>query len=578
MVIPFYYQQPTHYRRRRLHPTKSSRSDDKDRTNADVNHTIVNTSDSMGQMEIKVLFFSQVSIEPTYSAAGVRSMHLLRKLRYEIPNVTSVHIITPPNKMNSTTTEQNTKQPTPEPSSAVHTDLDSLNTNDFQYHTLLPNRSEDADRFLDQLYRYNNVDHLDATTLFVIIFDRYYSEEMYSFHVYNYFRTKNQLHNATFILDMQDMHSLRLCRQSWVQERHKQVTKQRNRIRDSTATNCIDDADDVLQHTIPSNDIIPTMHDDKLLRELASIYRCDLTFVCSSYEYTLLINKYQIPETKLCIAPLFGTNQDNLQNTLEHKNVCYHERNDYIFVGGMKHEPNVDAIRQLKRLWPFIRQKFIKNQSSYNAFIAQKEQKQLPNLYIYGAFCSTQFRHEIHQPSIGLFMEGYYSSSIFDVLRTKRVLLSPLRFGAGIKGKHIDAWRCYLPIVTTSIGSEGMFDNPTSSSTSTVDSKFGGLTANTDSNFVDGAYTLYQTENIWNAAVSNISKRQMQELCNDWDRIHSRVMGVVLSKSGMKQHSTRQQKDTILQHILWHQTNRSTEYFSKYIEWKERSTRNTPHE
>jgi hypothetical protein len=36
-------------------------------------------------------------------------------------------------------------------------------------------------------------------------------------------------------------------------------------------------------------------------------------------------------------------------------------------------------------------------------------------------------------------------------------MLAPLRFGAGIKGKIIDAWFEHTPVITTPIGSEGMF-------------------------------------------------------------------------------------------------------------------------
>lgn len=36
-------------------------------------------------------------------------------------------------------------------------------------------------------------------------------------------------------------------------------------------------------------------------------------------------------------------------------------------------------------------------------------------------------------------------------------MLAPLRFGAGVKGKIVDAWMEHTPVVTTPIGSEGMF-------------------------------------------------------------------------------------------------------------------------
>ena len=42
-------------------------------------------------------------------------------------------------------------------------------------------------------------------------------------------------------------------------------------------------------------------------------------------------------------------------------------------------------------------------------------------------------------------------------LQKYKVMLAPLRFGAGIKGKITDAWLNYLPVVTTRIGAEGLF-------------------------------------------------------------------------------------------------------------------------
>ena len=55
----------------------------------------------------------------------------------------------------------------------------------------------------------------------------------------------------------------------------------------------------------------------------------------------------------------------------------------------------------------------------------------------------------------GIFLKGHAPS--LDILRSYRVLLAPLRFGAGLKGKIVDAWAHGLPVCTTPIGAEGMF-------------------------------------------------------------------------------------------------------------------------
>jgi len=36
--------------------------------------------------------------------------------------------------------------------------------------------------------------------------------------------------------------------------------------------------------------------------------------------------------------------------------------------------------------------------------------------------------------------------------------VAPLRFGAGIKGKITDSWLYGVPVITTPIGSEGLYD------------------------------------------------------------------------------------------------------------------------
>ena len=39
-----------------------------------------------------------------------------------------------------------------------------------------------------------------------------------------------------------------------------------------------------------------------------------------------------------------------------------------------------------------------------------------------------------------------------------RLQVAPLRFGAGIKGKITDSWLYGVPVITTPIGSEGLYD------------------------------------------------------------------------------------------------------------------------
>ena len=49
---------------------------------------------------------------------------------------------------------------------------------------------------------------------------------------------------------------------------------------------------------------------------------------------------------------------------------------------------------------------------------------------------------------------------VVQVMREYRVCLAPLRFGAGLKGKVVDAWAHGMPVCTTPVGAEGMCGMP----------------------------------------------------------------------------------------------------------------------
>jgi len=90
------------------------------------------------------------------------------------------------------------------------------------------------------------------------------------------------------------------------------------------------------------------------------------------------------------------------------------------------------------------------------------------------------------------------------VMEQARVCLAPLRFGAGIKGKLLDAMLMQTPSITTSIGSEGMHgEEPWP----------GMITDNTDQ-FIEAAVTLYSDEKQWQLAQSQAST----VLQNNYDR------------------------------------------------------------
>jgi O-antigen biosynthesis protein len=448
-----------------------------------------------------VVLFTNVPIAPTASAAGVRTAYLLNNL-LKSSGIISVHIV-----MSSPAAAISA----PSFSQQSDTDKPDLSVSKIQFHVLPPNKSRETQDLLAKVSA--------PGQRLLVLFDRFYAEEMYSFHVHQHCPS-----DAILVLDLQDLHSLRRFRQEWIAQQDREDKQTGGQVGLSN---------------LPLHDI-PAATNDCLLRELASIHRSDLTLVCSSAEMSLLSQQYQVPREKLCLAPLFGS----LDNEREAELPSFAERRDFVFVGGFRHDPNVDAVRQLQRLWPQIRHHL------------ESSGQPPPKLHVYGAYCNDQWRHDLQAsglPDLGFILHGHYPGKVQDVLLRKRVMLSPLRFGAGIKGKHVDAWKSGLPVVTTRIGSEGMVEDDKLGT-------FGGIVASRDDEFIQAACTLYTDEQQWTLSMS-LARDLCDRQCG-WELVGRELSNVV------RDCHTRRNRD-YTRNLLWHQSARSTEYFSRYIECKE---------
>jgi len=470
-----------------------------------------------------VLLCSNVPVEPGSSAAGVRTAYLLERL-VASPGVTSVHFASPNHQL-------------------IEEDESSTSAADWkhkgvQLHELPPNQSVKARELL--LNKIPNQHGEDDNLL--VIFDRFYSEEMYSFHLHEH------RPQALLVLDMQDLHSLRGHRQHWIQQKPKH------------ATDCL--------LNLPLLPNVPGIRDAKLLRELASIHRSDLTLVCSSVELDLLSRKYQIPADKLCLAPLFG-DLPTVEEEARLRRRGFGERSDFVFVGGFRHAPNVDAVRQLKRLWPRIREQVHTCRAARdNADDSTTTENDPVKLHVYGAYCSDHLRGELHDPTNGFLVHGFSPLPVDDLLADRRVMLSPIRFGAGIKGKHVDAWKNGMPVVTTPIGSEGMM---TMGEEDCPSEQFGGIVAKSDDEFIQAASVLYNDRFEWKKKVSAVAGDSMSYLCGR--DLWNNHVGPRLAKA--LENRQHQRESDYMRSIVWQQSVRSSEYFSKYIEMKEKHLEST---
>lgn len=161
-------------------------------------------------------------------------------------------------------------------------------------------------------------------------------------------------------------------------------------------------------------------------QELDVIASCDLTFVVSPVEQTLLA--HALPDAKVAIL---SNIHEPLANTAN-----YNEREGLLFVGGFQHPPNVDAVTWfVQEVWPLLH--------------AQAPEIQVR---IVGSKMPDTLR-SLASPGIEIL--GFVQD-IDPLLAQSRISIAPLRYGAGVKGKVNQAMSHGLPVVATPAAVEGM--------------------------------------------------------------------------------------------------------------------------
>lgn len=261
----------------------------------------------------------------------------------------------------------------------------------------------------------------------IVLFDRYISEEQFGW------RISENCPEAIRILDTEDLHCLRL-------ERQKAIKK------GSTFV-----LEDLLLSEIAK-------------REIASIYRCDLTIMISEFEMYILQEIFGLKSDLLFYLPLF------YEAKKQSEILTFEERENFVFIGNFIHEPNWDAVKELKtKIWPSIR-------------------KRLPDakLLIYGAY-PTQKVLQLHNEKEGFLIMGR-AQNASEVIEKAKVLLAPLRFGAGQKGKLLEAVQVGTCSVSTSIGAEGIVS----------ESEWNGFVKNDWDSFIEASIRLYTDQDLWN--------------------------------------------------------------------------------
>lgn len=327
----------------------------------------------------------------------------------------------------------------------------------------------------------------------VVVFDRFMTEEQFGW------RVSEACPEALKILDTEDLHFLRRARQQAFKD-HSEVTN-------------------------------AYLFNDTAKRELASIYRCDLSLIISTTEIELLKNTFKIDEQLLLYLPfLLEAISEEQINALPD----FETREHFISIGNFLHEPNYNALLYLKEIiWKGIRQ-------------------HLPHaqLHNYGAYASEKV-NQLHNEKEGFLVKGF-APEVTEVMQQSKVCLAPIRFGAGLKGKLFDAMQNGTPFVSTSIGVEGIVEDVNRS-----------FVCDTPDDFINRAVSLYQDELVWKSQQSfgfeilkeQFSKAKFEGLFKD--RLHDLLENL----SAHREHN-------FLGQVLQHHTMQSTKFMSKWIESK----------
>ena len=191
--------------------------------------------------------------------------------------------------------------------------------------------------------------------------------------------------------------------------------------------------------------------------ELETIRNADLTIVVSEAERDILADA----------APDAGVSVLSMIHEVPGRTKHFDARRGMFFIGGFRHPPNIDAIVWFaNEVWPVIRAR-------------------LPGvpMYVIGSNATERVRAlhgngiEVlgHVPDLAPYLDGC------------RISVAPLRFGAGVKGKITSAQAAGVPVVATTLATEGMH----------LEDGRDVLIADTPQAFADAVVRLYTDASLW---------------------------------------------------------------------------------
>ncbi|WP_159079879.1 glycosyltransferase [Methyloceanibacter sp. wino2] len=223
--------------------------------------------------------------------------------------------------------------------------------------------------------------------------------------------------------------------------------------------------------------------------ELDLIASADVGMVHSSAEKALV--EQERPNARVVVVPIIHEPRG--------KGKPMEERSGIVFLGGYRHPPNVDAVEYyLSEIHPAV-----------------KEGIDEPVVFTAAGNAPPAAFEEL--ASAEILVPGYVED-LEPLLYNARLMVAPLRYGAGVKGKILSAMAHGLPVVTTSIGAEGISDQDDM------------LVADDPKSFAEAVCRLYSDRELWHRLQgAGLAFLEKNTSCD----VALRIMGGVLEQLGL---------------------------------------------
>jgi GT2 family glycosyltransferase len=279
------------------------------------------------------------------------------------------------------------------------------------------------------------------------------------------------------------------------------------------------------QSEIEQNEIIAMNAEVYQAEELYLSRNADLPIVVTNVEKEVLNSIDQNIEP--IVIP-------NIHQIPELQIVPYKERRGLMFLGGYRHPPNVDAV-----IW-FVDQIFPLVREHIGDIV----------LFVIGSHPPEEIEalHKDGEVEVVGWVEDldpWFSKA--------RVFVSPLRYGAGMKGKIGQAMSYGVPMVTTSIGAEGM----------NLAHRTNAMIADSPRDFANALIELYKSQELWQKLSLN-SVKHIKQSCSP-DQVERKMEQLYIRLFGSNNPDDFIRSDIQKQYVLLSQKNDVMELKKAYL-------------